>query len=226
MERVVETGVGPEFLLSEAAGNRSREKIVLFNSTGAAITRRAGSILGLISIGALSAVATAFAGNTGDGAMGAVTVDVGAQTGTWKVLITEPGANVGNFIVERPDGVIDGQGDVAAAYNGGINFTLADGATDFAAGDGFDIVVTDAAATGEGQYVFHDPEGVNGSANVGGILYDTVIVPANGTADAVAIVRDAEVIDARLVYDDHDTTEKAAVRAALKDMGVIVRVNG
>jgi hypothetical protein len=222
MERVVEAGVGPEFLLSEANNYRSRENIVI----AASQTLLAGAILGLISIGALSAEATAFAGNTGDGAMGAVTVDVGAQTGTWKVLITEPGANVGNFIVERPDGSIDGQGDVAAAYNGGINFTLADGATDFAAGDGFNIVVVDAAATGEGQYVKHDPEGTNGSQNVAGVLYNSVTTGVGETADAVAIVRDAEVIDARLVYDDHDTTEKAAVRTALKAMGVIVRVNG
>lgn len=222
MERVVEAGVGPEFLLSEANNYRSRENITI----AASQTLLAGAILGLISIGALSAEATAFAGNTGNGVMGAVTVDVGAQTGAWKVLITEPGANVGNFIVERPDGTIDGQGDVAAAYNGGINFTLADGATDFVAGDGFDIVVVDAAATGEGQYVKHDPEGTNGSQNVAGVLYNSVTTGVGETAAAVAIVRDAEVIDARLVYDDHDTTEKAAVRTALAAMGVIVRVNG
>lgn len=220
MQRLVETGVGPEFLLSEANGYRSRKNITI----GASQTLLAGAVLGLISIGALSAEATAFAGNTGDGAMGAVTVDVGAQTGTWKVVITEPGANVGNFIVERPDGTIDGQGDVAVAYDGGINFTLADGATDFVAGDGFDIVVTDAAATGEGTYVIHDPEGTNGSQNVAGILYAPVTTGVGETADAVAIVRDAEVIDARLAYDDHDTTEKAAVRAALEAMGIVVRV--
>lgn len=223
MERVVQTGVGPEFLRSEANGGRSREAIVLANAGLADVTLRAGTVLGLVSIGALSAAATAFAGNTGDGAMGAITVDVGAQTGNWKVLITEPGANVGNFIVERPDGTIDGQGDVAAAYNGGINFTLADGATDFVAGDGFDIEVTEAAATNEGRYTMHDPEGTDGSQNAAAILYDTVVVPASGTAAATGVVRDAEIIPARLVWDDHTAGEKTAALAQLAAQGLIAR---
>ncbi len=219
MDRLVEAGVGPEFLLSEANHYRSRENIVI----AASQTLLAGAILGMISIGALSGVATAFAGNTGNGAMGAVTADVGAPTGTWRVVITEPGSNVGNFIVERPDGVIDGQGDVAAAYNGGINFTLADGATDFVAGDGFDIVVSDAAATGEGQYVKHDPEGTDGRQNAAAILSDAVITGVGETADAVGIVRDAEVIAARLAWDDHDAGEKIAALAQLKTLGIVTR---
>lgn len=223
MERVLQTGVGPEFLRSEANGGRSREAILLVNASLAAITLLAGTVLGQINIGALTAEATAFAGNTGNGTMGAVTVDTGAQAGTWKVLITEPGANVGNFVVERPDGTIDGQGDVASAYNGGINFTLADGATDFVAGDGFDVVVTEASATNEGRYVIHDPEGTDGRQNAAAVLYDTVEVPASGTADATAIVRDAEIVPARLTWDDHTDPEKTAALAQLAERGLIAR---
>lgn len=211
------------FLLSEANGYRSRQSITLRNAGVAAVTLLAGTVLAAITTGALSAVATAFAGNTGNGAMGAVTVDAGAQTGTWKVLITEPGANVGNFVVERPDGTIDGQGDVAAAYNGGINFTLADGATDFVAGDGFDVVVTAAAATGQGQYVKHDPEATDGTQFAAAILFGEVTVPAGGTADGAAIVRDAEVRTAYLVWDDHDAGEKTAAIAQLATLGIIAR---
>ena len=211
------------FLLSEANGYRSRQSVTLRNAGVAAVTLLAGTVLAAITTGALSAVATAFAGNTGNGAMGAVTVDAGAQTGTWKVLITEPGANVGNFVVERPDGTIDGQGDVAAAYNGGINFTLADGATDFVAGDGFDVVVTAAAATGQGQYVKHDPEATDGTQIAGAILFGEVTVPAGGTADGAAIVRDAEVRTAYLVWDDHDAGEKTAAIAQLATLGIIAR---
>jgi hypothetical protein len=223
MNRVVQTGVGPEFLRSEANGGRSREAVVLVNTGITALTRKAGTVLAQINIGALTAVATALAGNTGNGVMGAVTVDVGAQAGTWKVLIVEPGENAGNFVVERPDGVIDGQGDVGVAYDGGINFTLADGATDFVAGDGFTIVVTEAAATNEGRWVIHDPEGVNGSQNAAGVLYDDVVVPASGTAKGTAIVRDAEIITARLTWDDHDAGEKAAALAQLAALGLIAR---
>lgn len=223
MERIVQSGVGPEFLRSEANGGRSREAITLANAGVSDITLKAGSVLGQINIGALSAVATAFAGNTGNGAMGAVTADVGAQPGIWKVIITEPGANVGNFLVERPDGVIDGQGDVAVAYDGGINFTLADGATDFVAGDGFNVVVSEADATNEGRYAMHDPEGTNGTQNAAAILYDTVVVPASGTARATAVVRDAEFVPSRLVWDDHDAGEKTAALAQLAERGLIAR---
>lgn len=211
------------FILSEANGYRSRQSITLRNAGVAAVTFLAGTVLAVITTGALSAVATAFAGNTGNGVMGAVTVDAGAQTGTYRVIITEPGANVGNFVVERPNGVIDGQGDVAAAYNGAINFTLADGATDFAPGDGFDVVVTAAAATGQGQFVKHDPEATDGTQIAAGILFGEVTVPAAGTADAAAVVREAEVRTAYLVWDDHDAGEKTAALAQLAALGIIAR---
>ena len=99
--------------------------------------------------GVTAATATAFSGNTGDGAMGAITVS-SARTGTHKIIVLEPGSNVGTFAHYQP--TIDGKGHelvskkgvVASAYSGGgLAFTLADGATDFGAGDGFDIVVKD-----------------------------------------------------------------------------------
>ncbi len=90
-------------------------------------------------------VATAWAGNTGNGAMGAIAVAAGTKVGTYKLVIIEPGANVGTFIIFDPDGIpISKAGAVAAAYNsGGLAFTLADGAADFISGDGFDIVVSE-----------------------------------------------------------------------------------
>lgn len=92
---------------------------------------------------AASATSAVFAGNTGNGAMGAVTVAAGCKVGAWKVVIVEPGTNVGAFIVFDPDGIMSPEGgDVASAYdNDSIAFTLADGSTDFVAGDGFTITV-------------------------------------------------------------------------------------
>lgn len=92
---------------------------------------------------AASASAAAVAGNTGDGAMGAVTPTAGAKEGRYKVTVIEPGTNAGKFSVEDPDGAVIGNGTVAVAFSaGGIAFTLADGATDFIAGDAFNIDVT------------------------------------------------------------------------------------
>jgi hypothetical protein len=84
---------------------------------------------------------------TGNGSIGTPTVDAGAQPGDYKVVIIEPGANVGTFEVFKPDGSLDGTGVVAVAYNGSINFTLADGATDFLAGDYITVPVTQTGAS-------------------------------------------------------------------------------
>jgi hypothetical protein len=86
--------------------------------------------------------ATALAGNTGNGAMGAITVSAGAKEGDYNLLIVEPGTNAGVFEVTDPDGEFVGRGSVGSAFSaGGLAFTLADGATDFVGGDGFTIAV-------------------------------------------------------------------------------------
>lgn len=221
MERKVETGHGPEFLLSEANGYRSRKNIVV----AASQTLAAGAVLGLISIGALSAAAAAVAGNTGAATITASPpVAVGTPTGVYKLTATTAGPTA-VFLLESPDGVQ--LGDVITGTPitiGGIGpFTITDAGTDPAIGDQFTITVTDAPHANEGQYVKHDPEGVNGSQNVAGVLYDAVTTGVGETADAVAIVRDAEVIGSRLVWDDHDTGEKTAAMNALDALGVIVR---
>lgn len=114
----------------------------------------ADGLCALASQETLEAAATAYAGNTGNGVMGAVTVSAGAKIGTYKLTIVDPAANVGNFLVEDPDGITIGQGDVAAAFSaGGLAFTLADGATDFVAGDGFNIVVTPTSGTAVGEFL-------------------------------------------------------------------------
>ena len=224
MTRLNETKHAAAFLLSEAPGYRSRSRITLANSTAAEVTLRAGLVLGAILTGALSAASAPFAGNTGNGAMGAVTVDVGAQQGVWRVVLIEPGSNAGVFLVERPDGTIDGRGTVGVAYDGGINFTLADGPTDFVSGDGFNITVTAATATNQGAYVGHAPTATNGSQIVAGVLFDDVTIPANSTAEGVAIDRDAEVRDDDLVWGAHNSGQKTAARAGLEALGIRVRV--
>lgn len=80
--------------------------------------------------------------NTGDGAMGAITVTARTPTGRRWLKIIEPAANAGTFQIVDP---VTGQvstGTVAVAHAAlGLAFTLADGGTDFVAGDGFTIDV-------------------------------------------------------------------------------------
>src|SRR5258706_11860988 len=134
-----ERNYGGEFLISEAPGKRSREKITVAISQ----TLLAGAVLGAIALGAVTvAAAVALGSNTGNGVFGAATADSGAPAGDYKVLFIEPGTNLGTFAVYMPDGTLDGHGVVGTAYNGTINFTIADGATDFVSGDAFTVNVS------------------------------------------------------------------------------------
>lgn len=208
------------WLMSEAAGTRSREYIEI----AASQTIADGQLLGQVTTGALSAVAVAGAGNTGNGVMGAVTVDAGAPEGEYNLLIIEPGSNAGAFAIERPDGVIDGHGAVAAAYNGLVNFTLADGSTDFVAGDSFIITVTAADATAQDQFKVWNPAATDGTQIVAGLAYGAVETGVGETQRAVGVTRDAEANGNLLVFPDaEDAEEVAAGKAGLAALGIIVR---
>ncbi|HBP1903125.1 TPA: head decoration protein, partial [Pseudomonas aeruginosa] len=78
-----------EFLLSEGNGSRSRENIVITAGSGRLV---AGTLIAPITAdNALTA--TAAAGNTGDGTVGATVVTSAAISGTYVLEITEAGAN-------------------------------------------------------------------------------------------------------------------------------------
>lgn len=191
-----------EALLSEAPGTLSREKVTII--TGAGVLP-AGTVLGKQTAADTNGVAAAYATNTGNGTMGTVTVTT-AAAGVYNLIITEPGTNVGNFIVEDPNGVIIGQGDVAAAFSaGGLAFTLADGGTDFVAGDGFTITV----ATGTGKYEGYDDALATGAEVACAVLMEAVDA-TSADVDATAIVRLAEVKKDQLQWITAvDSTAKA-----------------
>lgn len=172
------------------------------------------------TVTASAASSAANAGNSGDGAMGAITVSAGAMAGAYKLTITEPGTNVGNFIVEGPDGKFVGQGDVAAAFSaGGLAFTLADGTNDFLAGDGFTITV----GAGSGKYTPYDDDNTDGSGVAAAIAWDGVDATS---ADAVCVViaRLAEVKLSALQWaTTNDATDKANGLADLATLNIIAR---
>lgn len=129
-----------ECVVRLAEGDRSKDACVVVSGQSLS----ANQVVGRVTI--TTPVAVAISSNTGDGAMGALTAGKDIQRGVYKLLVTEPGSNVGEFTLEAPDGTIVGSGVVATAFSSShLSFTLADGATDFAAGDGFNIY-TDALA--------------------------------------------------------------------------------
>lgn len=83
-------------------------------------------------------------GNTGNGTL---TLDAttptlsGYQVGTYTVRCTATASNGGTFTVTGPDGASKGTVAVGSTFNNEIKFVVADGSTDFALGDGFDVVV-------------------------------------------------------------------------------------
>lgn len=201
------------FILSEAGGYRSRQRIVV----GASQTLLAGAVLGAVGEGAATVTPGPKTG-PGDGAIGAWTADAGAAPGRWLIRLLATGATAA-FAVYRPDGSLDGQGAVGTAYNGGINGTLADGATDWGVGAEIPVQVAYAAST----YFAHDPEGTDGREVPAALLFDDVLTGVGETADAVGMVRDCEVAEHALVWGDHSDAEKVAALTALAAAGVIAR---
>lgn len=196
-----------EFLL-RYQGKYSLDVVTLAASNPAL---KAGTLLGKITASSATSAAKA-GGNTGNGTMGAITVSAGALAGVYKLRITKAATNAGDFEVIDPQGDVVGIGSVAAAYSmGGLAFTLADGATDFAVGDGFDITVT-----GSGKYVAYSNSATDGSDVVAAILKDNV---PDSTADqkVVIVTRMAEVQGSELTGLDDPA------KVDLLALGIVVR---
>lgn len=205
-----------EFLISESdQPTYSREKVTLASGNNLL----AGAVLGRI-VTAGSAAAQAGT-NTGNGAMGAITVGAGAQPGAYLLKITKKVTDKGDFSVTDPQGDVCGVGSVASAFaGGGLNFTLADGTTDFEVGDQFVITVTALTE----KWTELAPAAVNGSQVAAGLLYrDTDASAAD--ADAVVIARAAAVNLNKLVWPAGITSaQKATAISQLKQAaGILVR---
>lgn len=166
-----------------------------------------------------AAATTANVGNTGNGTMSAITVTGPARVGRYRLNIIEPASDAGTFELLDPDGLLVGTGNVAAAFSkGGLAFTLADGATNFVAGDGFVIDVT-------GTYKFkqYDPADADGQEVPAGILLAECDASA-GDKPCVVFARDAEVnINDLIWYDGADAAGKTIGLAGLAKLGIIGR---
>lgn len=202
-----------EFLVSEASGERSREKVTI--ESGQDLV--AGHVLGQVVAGSTSA--SADGGNTGDGTIGSISVQAGAKEGDYVVTFIEPGTDAGDFQVEDPDGENVGTGTVGSAFTGGgIQFTISDGAADFVAGDQFTITVS-----GSDEYKEYDPTATDGSSTAVAVLYGPVDASA-GAEEGTIIARDAEIDEDQLTWFSGATTaQKTTGKAELAEQGIIAR---
>jgi len=132
--------------------------------------------------------------------------------------ITVAGGNNGAFSLKTPSGYYLPNGAVGAAYTSDhLNFTLADGATDFIVGDTFTITVA------EGKVKAFNPANTDGSQVAAGILFDAV--DATGAdKPGVAFVRDIEFNEDEVTWFSGATTDqKTAGKAQLAKLGIIAR---
>lgn len=216
-------GVHPgEFLMSEAPRSRSRDAITILSGEG---VLPAGTVVGQIgsNTGTVTVTKTDVGGGKGALTLADPAYGAGVKEGTYRVVIVEPAGNAGSFVVEDPDGVIVGSGNVAVAFDGVVKFTLAD-ATDFVVGDTALIHVAIADHASAGKWRSADPTNTDGSGVAKAVLLYGVDA-TSADQRVTAIVRDAEVNGNNLAYDAavDDAPKKATKVAELAAVGIIVR---
>lgn len=102
----------------------------------------ANTVLAAVLVATAASVAIAGTGN------GTLTMDVTtpvsgeAKNGVYRVRCITAAANGGTFRVFNPENAAIGDVAVGATFDQDIKFVIADGATDFVVGDGFDVTIT------------------------------------------------------------------------------------
>jgi hypothetical protein len=185
-------------------------------ATGAGV--RGGDYLVTVTGGDFHGVIAAAAGNTGNGvpAMDATETANGVVAGVYRAVCIEPAADAGTFEVFDPAGVSIGHVAVAVLFAGVVRFTIADGATDFVAGDAFTITVTPIVpANGLGAFSVVDPAGVAKTAGVVGTAYNHEIKFTLADGATNFVVGDTFSInvpegDGKAVAWDPDATDGSA----------------
>ena len=187
--------------------------------TGAAAYAR-GTVMGKVSLGAVTSAVKASGANTGNGTC---TVDVTApkqafaQAGIYTVRCTAAAANNGTFELKDPRGRSLGNYVMAGGaltISNQVKFALADGATDFIVGDGFDITI----AAGSGAYKKAVATAFDGSQTPSRVLVDAIDVTS--TDKTGGLYSQAELNLSNLVYDA--SFSSADIQAAFENTNIFV----
>jgi hypothetical protein len=136
------------------------------------------------------------------------------------VLASAADGDSGTFAVRAPDGTALPAATVGSAYsNAQINFTINDGAADYAVGDIFTVAV----AAGSGKIVAVDASAVDGSQTAYGFMAGDADASSADVA-GVAVVRDAIIVSTDLVWPTGATAgQKTAWLADLGAAGIVAR---
>ncbi len=211
---ILEKNVIGDVVLFEQPSHYSRSTATIVSGAG---VLKPGTVLGERT--KTAANATADGGNTGDGAISAITLGALAEVGTYDLVCIAAAANAGTFAVFTPSGFRLADTTVAVAYVGGhLNFTISDGAADFIVGDKFTVDVT-----GDGKYDFAKDGDVTGLADAVSVLLEEVDATAADVTNALVLARDSIVSEQGLIFHStvDDTTKRAAMKAGLQGVGIL-----
>ena len=201
----------------------TRESKVLLAGNGAARVVDVGMLMALTTVTAVTVAADA--GNVGNGVftLAAPAVAAGVIPGNYHVVMLEAVADGGRFEVFGPDGVVVGHGAVGAAFNGTIKFTIADGATDFKANDGWTVTVPVDGT----KLVEWDPTALDGSAVVDSVCIHKAIADDGVDSTVLVLARGPAVIvtDGIDWPDGATDNQKAAALASLATKGIVSRAS-
>lgn len=140
---LTETLQAGDFILQELLGALGRTALTVLSGQNL----NAGAVLGRVNKG-VGRVSVPTVVGTGNGTVSAVSAGPDVLVGNYTVTCTAAAANGGTFSVTNPAGKVLPSATVGTAYKSReINFTIADGGTDFIVGDSFTFVVSTTAPT-------------------------------------------------------------------------------
>lgn len=191
----------------------SRKAVTILAGSGAVRAITLGMVLGQVLFG--TPVITPDEGNTGDGALGSLTLGASCKAGTYKVTCIAEASNGGRFQVVDPDGYRLADALVGVAYaEPQLAFTITDGDADW---DVDDVIEVEVPA-GSLKYVQIDFSKTDGSQRAAAFAAKDVTAPDGTDAETVVIHRDALVADAALVWPAGATTNQK--NAALAELAL------
>lgn len=167
-------------------------------------------------------------GGTGTGVMTAMSLGPDATPGNYKVINRVVIANGGDFEILAPDGHSIGRfnwsasGSTAAFTSRHINFTLSD-ATDYIAGNYFDVAVFNVGERGKGKVSLYAPGTYDGSHQVAGAMLYAVDA-TDGDMPGVIYARDAVLASSVLNWGALSAGEQESTKRAMaQSRGLVVR---
>lgn len=188
----------------------SREKVSVADGQSLLV----GAVIGKILF---SVPTTGTKTGTGGGTCASVTGGKKTKLGTYKLTCVAAATDGGRFQVVDPDGIRLADALVGVAYSSPqINFTIADGAPDFAVGDYFTISVT----VGSLKVKALDTAATDGSQIAYGMMREDCTA-SGADKKAIATIKNAQIVASKLVWPAGITdNQKTAALAELDAKGI------